>query len=364
MQSEINHLAEFRETDKEKKFHDNEVHARLRLSRNTVIIFAVVDFLFVSTDYLFLQHTTASAVTDYSLIPRAITLLAAVVVFLFLKKATDKSAALKSVVVFAVFAYLMHEYIAIKFAPVDLTFEILDLIIITYGLYIIPNRWITSTCTSSLLIVLFLLLTPFTIPAMEIKTKIVLTIYFVFQQLMLALLIYKNDVQKRVNYSQKLQLEHLAKTDALTGAFNRAACDRSISQMCTSHHEFSLVMIDIDNFKHINDTYGHLAGDKVIMKATEIIRTNVRQEDILARWGGDEFILLLPRTPMKKAIEISTRIKDHLSTIKYSNANSHVTASLGVTAFTEGDSMNSIVNRADILLYEAKHHGKDGIACG
>lgn len=364
MQSEINHLAEFRDIDKEKRFHDNEVSSRLRLSRNTVIIFAVVDFLFVCTDFMFLQNTTTSAVIYYSLVPRAITLMAAFLVFVLLKKAVDKSAAIKSIIVFAVFAYLLHEYTAIYFAPVDLTFEILDLIIITYGLYIIPNRWITNTCASTLLIVLFLLLTPFTIPKMETGTKIILTIYFVFQELMQALLIYKNDVQKRVNYSQQLQLESLAKTDALTGVFNRAACDMSIRQMCANHHEFALVMIDIDNFKHINDTCGHLAGDKAIVEATEIIKTSVRQDDTVARWGGDEFIIVLPYTPMEKAIETSKRIKDHLSTIKYSNSSSQVTASLGVTVYTEGDNINSIVNRADLLLYQAKHQGKNGIVFG
>lgn len=221
MQSEINNLAEFKDIETEKKFHYNEVKMRLRLSRNIVIIFAVVNFLFVYTDYTYIQNTTVSEITYYSLMPRTITLLAAVFVFAFLKKAKDKSTAIKSVIVFAVFAYLVHEYIAIHFAPVDITFEILDLVIITYGLYIIPNRWIINTCATTLLIGLFLLFTPLTIPNMETGTKTILIIYFISQEFMLALLIYKNEIQKRVNYLQQLQLECLAKTDALTGAFNR-----------------------------------------------------------------------------------------------------------------------------------------------
>lgn len=117
-------------------------------------------------------------------------------------------------------------------------------------------------------------------------------------------------------------------------------------------------MIDIDNFKHINDTCGHLEGDKVIIKTTEIIRANVGKEDIVARWGGDEFIIILPYASLKKATEISTCIKDSLSTA------SQLTASIGVTAFTEGDNINSIINRADLLLYQAKYKGKNEIACG
>lgn len=364
MQSEINDLAEFRDMNKEKAFHDNEVKMRLRLSGKIVLIFAAVNFLFVCLDYKYLQYKDISIIIHYSLIPRAITLLVAVFVFTLLKKVEDKSTAIKSIVFFAVFAYLVHEYIAVHFAPVNVTFEILDLVIITYGLYIIPNRWITNTCASTLLIVLFLLLTPFTIPTMEIGTKTILIIYFVWQEFMQALLIYKNDIQKRLNYLQQLQLENIAKTDALTGAFNRAACNIAVHQMCTDHLDFSLIMIDIDNFKNINDTCGHLVGDQVIVKAAEIIKTNVRKDDIVARWGGDEFIIVLPHTSRKKAIEISERIKNQLSTIKYCNERNQVTASLGITLFAEGDNVNSIVNRADLLLYQAKDQGKNGIACG
>ena len=258
----------------------------------------------------------------------------------------------------------MHEYTAMHFAPVDTTFEVLDIVILTYGLFIIPNRWIINVCTSTLLSVLFFFLTPFTIPTMKTGTKIILIIYLFSQVLMLALLIFKNNIQKRLNYLQQLQLETLAKTDALTKASNRVACDMSIYQMCANHHGFSLIMIDIDNFKQINDTYGHLTGDKVIVKIVEIIRANVRQDDIVARWGGDEFIIILPFASLDRAIEISKRIKRHLSTIEYCNASSQVTASLGVTVFTEGDDLNSIINRVDLLLYQAKHRGKNEIAFG
>ena len=99
MQSEINNLAEFKDIETEKKFHDNEVKMRLNLSRNIVIIFAVVNFLFVYTDYTYIKNTTVSDIIYYSLIPRTITLVAAAFVFVYLKKSKNKSSAIKSVIV-------------------------------------------------------------------------------------------------------------------------------------------------------------------------------------------------------------------------------------------------------------------------
>ena len=292
VQFEINRLAEFKDEKREKEFHDNEVRMRLHLSEKIVLVFAVVDLLFVFSDYTYLQYADVSVILYYSFIPRAFVLAVAVFVFILLEKIKDKSAGINSVVAFAIIAYLTHEYIAVHFAPVDPTFEVLDLVIMTYGLFIIPNRWITNVWASALLSVTFFLLTPLTIPTMKASTKIILFIYLLAQVLMLALLIFKNNVQKRLNYLQQIQLEALAKTDMLTKASNRVACDMSIYQMCANHRSFSLLMVDIDNFKIINDTYGHLTGDKVIVKTVEVIRANVRQNDIVARWGGDEFIVI------------------------------------------------------------------------
>jgi diguanylate cyclase (GGDEF)-like protein len=199
---------------------------------------------------------------------------------------------------------------------------------------------------------------------MNTGTKVTLIIYLFSQVLVLAILIYRNHVQRRLNYLQQLQLETLAKTDVLTKAFNRVACDMSLDQMCASHRDFSLILVDIDDFKQINDTCGHLTGDKVIVKIVEIIKAIVRQDDIVARWGGEEFIVILPYTSLDRAAGTANRIKKHLSAIEYGNTTGKVTASFGVTAFIEGDDMNSIVNRADQLLYEAKQQGKNNVVFG
>ena len=364
MHGVINRFGEFKEKELEKEFHTNEIQKGLRLSRNIILIFAITNLLFVFLDYYYLDYVDITIVLYYSFIPRIIILLAAVFVFFLIKNATNKGRAMNATVAFGIVAYFMHEFTAIYFAPVDALFEALDLIFLCYGMFLMPNRWIVNICTISLMTVVFFVLAPITIPTMGAGTKITLIIYLVSQITMMGLMFYRHNTQKRLNYLQQLQLEKLANTDILTQVFNRTACDISLKHMCENHRNFSLIMIDIDNFKQINDICGHLEGDRVIVEAAEIMKSAVRRDDMVARWGGEEFIIILPYASLDQAAETAARVKKHLSNIEYCNAVGKVTASFGVTAFVESDNMHSILDRADQLLYQAKRQGKNQVICG
>ncbi len=364
MQSVINQLGEFKEEKMEKEFRADEIQKGLTVSRNIIIVFGVVNLLFVILDYSYLDYAGISVVLYYSLIPRIIILAIAVFVFFLLKRAKNKVRAINFTVAFIIIAYLMHEFTAIHFAPVNLVFEVLDVILLCYGLFLMPNRWIVNVCTASLMTLVFFILAPFTIQTLRAGIKVTLIIYLFSQIVIMGLMFYQNNLQKRMNYLQRVQLETLAKTDILTKVFNRTACDMSLSQMCENHRDFSLIMIDIDDFKQINDLCGHLTGDQVIIKTVEIIKTSVRHDDIVARWGGEEFIIILPQASLDKATETAERIKRYMSSAAYCNTIGKVTASFGVTAFIEGDNMNSILGRVDKLMYRAKRQGKNKVVSG
>lgn len=364
MEPEINCLAEFKDETMEYDFHESEVKKGLQTSRNMVLIFSIINLLFVVLDSLYLNYADISVVIYHSLIPRIVILVLGIIVFIFLNKAPNKTTAIKSVIVYAILMYLLHEYIAVHFAPVDLIFEALDLVIMTFGLFIIPNRWITNLCTAALFIMIFEVLTPYTISTLTVGTKILIAIYLFLNVLVVSLLIYRINVQKRVNYFQQLQLEALAKTDVLTNSPNRAACDKTLNCMCESNSDFSLIIFDIDDFKRINDTYGHISGDEVIVRIINIVKGVIRADDIVARWGGEEFILILPRTKLIAATEIANRIKEFIATIEHGRIKESVTASFGVTEFKLGDDTKSIINRADQLMYLAKEYGKNKVVSG
>ncbi|KJW05427.1 PleD family two-component system response regulator [Rickettsia argasii] len=170
----------------------------------------------------------------------------------------------------------------------------------------------------------------------------------------------RNDLEQSVN---------LAAKDGLTGLFNRRYFDIHLKQMIEKTNKESiklyLLMCDIDNFKHINDTYGHQAGDKVLTIVSHILKNTLRVTDLIARFGGEEFTILLTDIDISKAIETAERVR-----VKIEYMNFHIedqieplktTISIGVTKYKKEESIESFIERADKAMYEAKTTGKNKV---
>ena len=127
----------------------------------------------------------------------------------------------------------------------------------------------------------------------------------------------------------------------------------------------SLLFLDIDYFKKINDTYGHDAGDYVLKKTTKIIHANIRDEDIFARWGGEEFALLLPETEIADAVIVAKRIRKIIeeTSFRYCKKKLSLTISIGISNIKKlkKRSISELVKNADTALYKAKHNGRNRV---
>ncbi|MCK9492259.1 MAG: sensor domain-containing diguanylate cyclase [Sulfurimonas sp.] len=163
------------------------------------------------------------------------------------------------------------------------------------------------------------------------------------------------------------RLEKLADYDALTNIPNRRKFNEEFERFLSLHQRdarpISLLFLDIDNFKSINDKQGHQAGDKILVKTAEILRKNIRKTDLLARWGGEEFIIAFIDTNINDALNISQKIREAIEKdSKLKEISSYgVTASFGLTACNDTDSVDSIISRADNAMYEAKENGKNRV---
>ena len=177
------------------------------------------------------------------------------------------------------------------------------------------------------------------------------------------------DISKNKKIEQELKksnerLNKLVITDELTGAFSRRymldQIDMAIQRYYNSSLNFSLIMLDIDDFKTINDYLGHNVGDSVLKKFVDIIKLRIRKTDALSRWGGEEFIILLPDTELSGAIVLAEDIRIQLNHICMENAGI-VTASIGVVSYRQGENVDSTIKRVDDLMYQAKFEGKNGV---
>ena len=174
-----------------------------------------------------------------------------------------------------------------------------------------------------------------------------------------------HDVTELVNGAERLK--QLSSTDILTQIYNRMAFNDFLGAELQRAHRYktgmSLIMFDIDHFKIINDTYGHLAGDEVLKALVKVVQLSIRKVDILARWGGEEFMILAPEAALEASLELAERLRKEIEAHAFSNSEK-ITVSMGVTTYCEGDSADSIIKRVDNALYRAKENGRNRVEIG
>jgi diguanylate cyclase (GGDEF)-like protein len=156
--------------------------------------------------------------------------------------------------------------------------------------------------------------------------------------------------------------EYMAYHDQLTAVYNRQyfhqAVEKGIYEISKNHKVCSMLMFDLDFFKKVNDTYGHQVGDEVLIKFAEVISNNIREKDTFARWGGEEFVLLLCDTDENKAFKVATNLVSIVANTKFETAG-QVTCSIGLSEFKKEDDIESWMARTDEALYRAKESGRN-----
>ncbi len=167
------------------------------------------------------------------------------------------------------------------------------------------------------------------------------------------------------NFTRQKQAERMAAMDPLTHAYNRRKfselLDQEIKKVERNDKSFSMVMLDIDHFKKINDTHGHDTGDYVLKRMTNLIRENIRDVDILSRYGGEEFVIILPERNLKVAIAVAERIRKVIESACFDKVG-QITISAGVSDFMQGDNRESVFKKADNALYIAKNGGRNRVS--
>lgn len=170
-----------------------------------------------------------------------------------------------------------------------------------------------------------------------------------------------------VQYQQ--HLEYQSQVDSLTGLFNRRAFEKKVEEEFERakryHHPLSLLILDIDNFKNINDTYGHHGGDAALVKIGETLKDKTRRSDFPSRYGGEEFVLVLPETDAENAVQVAEKIHEDVRTSQFGTAAKPfvLTVSIGLssTSNKEYSDWREMLKDADYALYLAKNTGKDRV---
>ena len=207
---------------------------------------------------------------------------------------------------------------------------------------------------------------PLTIGGIIILSLLIIRQYFSLRE-------NKNLMQSLIKSNEDLHeakscIEYELRTDYLTHLFNRRYIDGAIAELQKSAEEnsspFSVVVLDIDHFKNVNDRYGHSTGDYVLQQIAEVINKNIRKDDIAARWGGEEFIIILPDTSEKLAYCVGERIRREIEQWYFKSENVKgkisISVSVGVSEANSAErDFSKVILRADQGMYEAKYAGRN-----
>jgi len=160
------------------------------------------------------------------------------------------------------------------------------------------------------------------------------------------------------------ELEHAALRDSLTGLLNRrqfySLTDKTTAAQLPLQQEFSLLLVDTDHFKNINDLFGHLKGDEVLIALSRTLEACSRENDMVFRWGGKEFVILLPHTSLDTALQIAESIRAAVARITIPGL-PRFTVSIGVARHNPGETIDELFKRVDDALYRAKNDGRNKV---
>jgi len=201
----------------------------------------------------------------------------------------------------------------------------------------------------------------------DLITKIVTGLIFLLIIIIIIFGFIINQTYNKVIKSLRDKIEkitELSETDYMLNIYNRSKfmeeLKNEIKRVNRYGNNLSLIMLDVDYFKEINDRYGHMTGDQILIKLTEVINRKIRDLDIFARYGGDEFIIITPNTDLDEAAKLAQRLRESIAETNFENLQG-VTCSFGVAEYSSQDNIDSFIKKVDDALYQAKENGRNRV---
>ena len=353
------YLGEFKDQELEAEYVRQETAISMRFIQYAVLSFSFLFFLFIIPDY----HLNQDNLALWNILAiRCTFLVLAFLLYLRLKSRFVHHHILNSISIYQLLVSVSFLLIFYLYDVPNIYIQSLGVVLLILAFFHFPSRWIYTLLVSVFLGTGFVV-TAFLRPEQFVFMDLLaISIYIALVITMSSVSSYRLNVYKRLQYHNNKELIRLSYTDTLTGIYDRRKLDHEIQkwiELATRYkHDFSIILFDIDDLKKINDLYGHLMGDQVLRTVTRLVQECLRKTDIFARWGGDEFAVLLPHTNKDQAKELALRIRDTIANYTF-NQVGRVSCSFGLSAFVVGESSDQFLSRADNKMYEAKNSGKD-----
>lgn len=357
----VNILGEFRNRELERKFFTEEINESRKYLKPVILSLGLLNTLFMIPDYFLIGHTgSLNAIGAV----RVVFMLIIILLFMrisHISNAYRVSACISACELYGFFTFLLVMW---QYHSPNFLIQVLGIIIIILAVFFVPNRLIYMIAVSVLGSISFFSVALIKFRG-ELEAQILAAgvIYTILVIIFISLSSYRINYHRRVHYIIDLELEKMSSTDALTGLVNKGKLYEELRMWMNFSRRYktplSLILFDVDDFKYINDKYGHLKGDEVIVEVTGMIGALIRETDTLSRWGGDEFAIIMPHTSRPQAFEITDRIRKAISFREFIPGCT-ITCSFGVASLNgRVIDPDQFIHAADEALYKAKDSGKN-----
>ncbi len=257
-------------------------------------------------------------------------------------------------------------YVLTKYELPNFLIQSMGLIATILILYLVPNRRVFQLALTLIAALSYYCLTLVTSYEAITDNEMLASVSYTLITIVLCTVsTFHSDKNQLGEFISKTRLEQMSTTDFLTNTANRfrleEEADRWMNFCRRQKLPLCLVFVDVDNLKQINDSFGHTTGDSVLITLSALMQKQLRNSDTISRWGGDEFVLLLPNVALKNAIALLERLKATVLKTDF-GAGINVTCSYGVVEMKQESSFQSMLREADTLMYEGKREGKDKIS--
>jgi len=370
----IGKLCEFRNREVESDFMEYEKTTSLGLVRILILVlgfsfasFAVSDFYYYGTaSELFISLALRGAVI-------IITIISSFLAASF--KRFDHTLLLVTLTELAVFlVYILNLYASSLFASSRQTdtpaiTHFMSILVLILAVFFIPNRWKNCLFANLFILTFYLIFCSVFLGQDGSPSLLQQGLHLGICILCCAIFIYGKANSERKHFAAEKVLEFMSITDWLTGIYNRRRFEYVLALWIKNmrHDPFCLLLFDIDDFKKVNDTLGHKAGDEVLVKTANIVSSKIRDDDIFARWGGEEFVVLFGGIDIGMGQELAERLRKAVEDNHCGEAGK-ITISIGAVQYRRGEnsesneSLEDFVKRVDEKMYEAKRAGKNRVA--
>ncbi|WP_207642517.1 GGDEF domain-containing protein [Acetobacterium bakii] len=355
------YFGEFRDKALEKEFYNAEIKKNINYVKFILLLVGIAYFLFIIPDYFLITDVNAFMAILFN---RSVILGLLVILYFKVKRSSEYFSLIYWFTAYEIIISLSFISIANHYTAPDFLIQAFGVMLIILVIFLINNRWRYSIFAALFVSIGYFVFAAFCFTDVPFSQFSAAIVHILIVIVLSSISSYSINYYKRIQYLNTIELLNRAENDSLTGIYNKAKFNKEYARLADSaqqkNADLSVVMFDIDNFKGINDQYGHLVGDAVLIALADIVRKNLQQSDIFARWGGEEFVLIFPNMHLQQAIEITERLRKYIADHIFEKIG-QVTCSFGVAVFEKDEDLNKVLQRADERLYLAKNAGKNKV---